>query len=112
MRVKKFNFSQPRYVIPRYVDFIADTWISRILPQILGRYFQRSTRTMQMLHAVPAVFAKNKELANIYQRHWNIYVSPGDVVFAQRGAGEQLVEQATRKGQIAPLQPHRKGIFL
>jgi hypothetical protein len=102
----------PRYVIPRYVDLVEDTWLSRILPRLVGRYFQRSTRTMQMLHAVPTVFARNKELALIYQRHWNAHVSPGEAVFAQRGEGEQLLERACQTGLVPQSPPHRKEIFL
>ncbi len=103
---------EPRYVVPRYVDFIEDTWLSQVLPHIVGRYFQRSTRTMQMLHAVPAAFAKNKGLATIYQRHWNAHVSPGEVVFAQRGEGERLVEESLRDGASPRATPHRKEVFL
>lgn len=102
----------PRYVIPRYVDFIDDTWLSRILPRLIGRYFQRTTRTMQMLHAVPSVFGRNKELTLIYQRHWNTRVSPGEAVFAQRGEGEALLEQALRSGTVPQTRPHRKEVFL
>jgi hypothetical protein len=32
----------PRYVIPRYVDFVEDPWLSRILPRLVGQYFQKS----------------------------------------------------------------------
>ncbi len=102
----------PRYVIPRYVDFIEDTWLSRILPQLVSQYFQRSHRTMQMLHAVPSAFAKNNELALIYQRHWNAYVSPGEVVFAQRGEGERLVAEAVQSGAVPQSPMHRKEGFL
>jgi superfamily II DNA or RNA helicase len=102
----------PRYVIPRYVDFLEDTWLSRILPRLVGQYFQRSHRAMQMLHAVPSAFAKNKDLALIYQRHWNAHVSPGEAAFAQRGEGERLVAKAVQSGTVPQSSMHRKEVFL
>ncbi len=105
-------FDNPRYVIPRYVEFREKTWLSRILPRFLGQYFQRSRRSMQLLHAVPSAFAKNKDLAVIFQRHWNAHVSPGEVVFTQRGEGEQLLEFAMAKGLVPKTQPNRKEVFV
>jgi hypothetical protein len=99
----------PRYVIPRSVDFVEDTWLSRILPRLVGRYFQRSTRTLQMLHAVPSVFAKSKELAQIYQRHWNAHVSPGEAVFAHRGEGERLLDDMRQSGRVPEIAAPSKG---
>mgnify|MGYP001565707055 FL=1 len=103
---------RPRYVVPRYVHHREDTWLSRILPAILGRYFTRDRRRMEMLHAVPAALAKNKDLVAIYQRHWNAYVSPGEAVFAQRGEGEALIDRARRSGTVPQGQIHRKEVFL
>lgn len=103
---------QPRYVIPRYVDFISETWLSRILPRLVGRYFQKSKRSLQMLHAVPSALARNKELATIYQRHWNARVSPGEAIFAQRGEGEALLKQSLHAGIVPTQTPHRKEVFL
>ncbi len=103
---------RPRYVVPRYVYHREDTWLSRILPEVLGRYFLRDRRQMEMLHAVPSALAKNKDLVAIYQRHWNAYVSPGVAIFAQRGEGEELVNRARRAGTVPQGQYHRKEVFL
>ena len=65
-----------------------------------------------MLHAVPAVLAKNKALVTIYQQHWNRLVSPGDAVYALRGDGQQLVAQARDQGQSPGREIHDKDIFL
>ena len=102
----------PRYVIPRYVEAIEETWLSRILPHLVGQYFQRSTRSLQMLHAVPAVFAKNKEAASVYQRHWNAHVSPGEAIYAQRGEGAELLDRAMQTRSTPQSTLHRKEVFL
>lgn len=65
-----------------------------------------------MLHAVPSELARNKELAQIYERHWNPHVSPGEAVYAHRGSGEELLNRAKRQRRM-PLAPvHEKEVFL
>lgn len=102
---------RPRYVIPRAVDRIEGTWLSRILPDIVGRYFERRARESVMLHAIPSVLAKNRDLVAIYQRHWNRLVSPGEAIFALRGEGQELLDQAQRLGQTPHSHVHEKEIF-
>jgi hypothetical protein len=102
---------RPRYVIPRYVDVREDTWLSRILPGLVAKYFQRQRRKLTMYHAVPSALAKNKDLVAIYNRHWNRHVSPGEAVYAHRGAGEELVANALRDGLAPTAQLHRKQVF-
>lgn len=103
---------RPRYVIPRYTDHIKETWLSSILPSIVGKYFRKRQRRRTMLHAVPSVLAKNKDLALIYQRHWNRRVSPGEALFAYRGPGKELIAVALREGQTPKGRIHKKEIFL
>jgi len=102
----------PRYVIPRFSDDVCDTWLSKIMPEIVARYFQRRRRRMAMLHAVPSVLARNKDLAAIYARHWNQHVSPGQVVYAYQGEGERVLDQARQSGQIPQGTIRDKDIFL
>ena len=103
---------RPRYVIPRHVDNLHETWLSQILPQIVARYFRRRRRRMAMLHAVPSALAQNKGLAAVYTKHWNATVSPGEAVYAHAGEGERLLEQAQRAGTVPQSTIHDKEIFL
>lgn len=103
---------RPRYVIPRSVDHVEATWLSRLLPQVVGKYFEKRRRALAMWHAVPSAFAKQKELAALYQRHWNQRVSPGEAVYARHGEGERLVTEATQNGLVPRGQWHDKEIFL
>ncbi|MEK6247603.1 MAG: DEAD/DEAH box helicase, partial [Planctomycetales bacterium] len=102
----------PRYIIPRIVEHRRATWLSRLLPQVLGRYFQKKRRQLVMLHAVPAAMARNKKLAEIYTRHWNRHVSPGDDDYAMQGEGKAIVEQALRDSSTPFERLHQKEIFL
>ena len=103
---------RPRYVIRRFVDYRIDTWISRILPEIIGQYFQKRHQQMEMLHAVPKALAKNKTLAATYGRHWNEHVSPGQPVFARSEVGQELVERSIREGITPAVKTHHKDVFV
>lgn len=102
---------RPRYVIPRHVDMVKDNWLSRLLPGILGRYFEKRRRMLVMWHAVPGAFAGHKDTVAVFQRHWNEHVSPGEAVYAHRGKGEEIVEAARRQGLTPRGAVHTKDIF-
>jgi len=102
---------QPRYVIPRQVDRVTDTLLSRWLPSVIGRYFQQRDRKLVMLHAVPTELARKRELVEVFQRHWNQHVSPGEAVYAHRDEGRRLIQDA-RQQKITPRNAVRdKEIF-
>jgi superfamily II DNA or RNA helicase len=103
---------RPRYVIPRSVHVARNTWLSAILPAFVGRYFQRREQRRVMLHAVPSVLARNKDLVAIFEAHWNRYVSPGQAIYAHHGPGKDLVAQARRQGWSSKARVHEKEIFL
>ncbi len=103
---------RPRYVIRRFVDYRVDTWLSNILPGIVGRYFQKDHRQMEMVHAIPSVLAKNKKLADVFGKHWNAHVSPGQPVYARSQAGEQLLQSALSDGLAPDMQTHHKDVYV
>lgn len=103
---------RPRYVIPRYVDRVEETWASSVLPSFLGQYFQKRRPQQVMLHAVPTVMAKNKELVDIYQRNWNKYVSPGEAVYGLRENGSEMIDHARRHKMLPTAAVQEKEVFL
>jgi hypothetical protein len=102
----------PRYVIPRKVDRFSETFLSRMLPDVVGRHFRRRKREMVLLHAVPSELAKKKSLVRLYQRYWNAHVSPGEAVYAHRGQGAKLLESARRNGLVPRGGAHEKDVFV
>ena len=119
-------FSPPleaRYVIERYVDlkeFSTKTrhpWFANILPKLLKKYFAEEyehvdvRRQMVMLHAVPEVLSKNKELAETFKEHWNRLISPGDLIFTQRGDGREFILKAVEKGLVVNQKVSKKEFF-
>jgi hypothetical protein len=103
---------RPRYVIPRDVEVLEETWLSKLAPEILARYLRRRRQRRAMLHAVPSALAKNKELADVFEKYWNMHVSPGQAVYAYHGEGERMVEEAQRAGQTPQARLHHKDVFV
>ncbi len=103
---------RPRYVIPRFIDKTTSTWISKLLPEVLGKFFEKRERSQVMLHAVPTALAKKKSVVEVFQFHWNQWVSPGEATYAHRGEGEDLVAEAKQAGLSPQGHVHRKEIFI
>lgn len=102
----------PRYVIPREVMLLTETLLSRLLPGFLGDYFVKRRTSLAMLHAVPTEFARNRRSVDVYQRHWNQFVSPGQACFARKEQGRRLIESARQQGQLPRSFTHEKEVFL
>ncbi len=104
--------NNPRYVIPRSVDDVHETFLTRWLPAAIRHVFQRRDRAKVMLHAVPGVLAGKRQLVDIYQQYWNEFVSPGEAVYAKNEAGIQVIDQAVKLGQLPQSIIHEKDVFL
>ena len=104
--------NNPRYVIERHVDEVTHRFFSQMLPHVVGRYLAKRKRKLAMLHAVPTVLAKNRGLVDIYLKHWNRLVSPGEAYFARKGRGQELLDNARRKKLVPPGWVHEKEIFM
>ena len=81
------------------------------LPEIVGRSFRKRKTRIAMLHALPASLARNKELAQVFERHWNEHVSPGEVVYALQGRGEAMVAEARAEGRAPESTSRRHEVF-
>jgi hypothetical protein len=101
-----------RYVIPRYLDEKLQSFWSEVLPAILARYFVRYRRHLAMWHAVPKVFAQNKRRVEVFQKHWNRHVSPGEAVFVKRGEAKELLEEVRAAGLEPDASVAEKEVFV
>ncbi len=77
----------PRYIISREVRMVSETWLSNILPEVIGKYFRAGKNVLAMYHAVPKRLCKNKEDAGVFQQQWNWKVSPGEVMYGRSKDG-------------------------
>ena len=94
------------------IDRLDETWLSSLLPRIVGQFFQKRTRKQAMLHAVPSALARNRDLVAIYEKHWNRHVSPGEAIYTLRGSADDLLAQARRKNELSSSWVHEKEVFL
>jgi superfamily II DNA or RNA helicase len=104
--------SNPRYVIPRSVDYPKQSFFRKLLPSVIRRFFESRNREMVMLHAVPTALANKRDVVDIYQKYWNQFVSPGEAVYSKNKDGEQLINNAVRDGEIPDTIVHDKEIFM
>lgn len=102
----------PRYVIPREVRVISETWLSGILPEVLAKFFRKKNNTLAMYHAVPKILCRNIEDAKVFEKQWNFKVSPGEVVYGHSKTGKNMVG-TIKKAELSPKTSfHRKSVFL
>ncbi len=104
--------SNPRYVIPRSVDFPKQSFFKRFLPSVIRRFFETRDRQMAMLHAVPSALATKREVVDVYQKYWNQFVSPGEAVYSKNKDGESMISDANRDGHLPDAVVHDKEIFM
>ena len=101
----------PRYMIPRQVKMISDTWVSKLLPEVIGKYFRTKKKRLAMFHCVPKKLAQNKEDAAIFQKHWNFEVSPGEVMYGYSKEGRERVRWAVEQNLSPRGDFHSKSVF-
>ena len=103
---------KPRYVISRYSRFMTDTWLTKLLPEVLAKYLRPLKAKLVMHHSVPKILAGRKEDAEIFLRYWQEFVSPAELFYAHSHDGKQRLE-AIQQQNLAPKNSiHRKQIFL
>ena len=92
-----------------------DRWLEselEDLDKVLDASRRYGLKVVVDMHSPPGGRYKNKDLAIIYQRHWNRRVSPGEALYAYRGAGKELIAVALREGQTPKGRIHKKEIFM
>ena len=103
---------KPRYVISRSSKFITDTWLSKIMPEIIAKFFRPVKDRLVMYHTVPKVLAASAEKAEIFQRYWNEFVSPSELFYARSKEGKIRVDIIKSSTLVPQNSIHRKEIFL
>ena len=104
--------NDPRYIIPREIKIISDTWISRMLPEIVGKYFKKSHNNITMYHSIPKSLCQNKEDAGIFQKNWNWFVSPGEVIYVHSDIGSKKLQNAIVNNLYPQGSFHIKDVFI
>lgn len=103
---------KPRYVISRSSKYITDTWLSKIMPEVIAKFFRPVKDKLVMYHTVPKTLAASAEKAEIFQRYWNQFVSPSELFYARSKEGKMRVDIIKSSTLIPQNSLHRKEIFL
>ena len=64
------------------------------------------------VHAVPKCLPRKKEIALIFQKHWNKLVSPREVLYRQSDKIREMIEKAAEEGMIITDSVHEKEVFM
>lgn len=103
---------KPRYVISRYSRFMEETWLTKLLPEVLAKYLRPVKSKLVMHHSVPKILAGKKEDANVFLGYWQEFVSPADLFYAHSNDGKQRLEAIRQQNLVPKNTIHRKQIFL
>ena len=113
-----------RYVIQRKADFeysesrFKDTWILDKTPEFISQFIEKRTqvtkrrREVLKVHAVPKILARNKERALLFQKNWNIHVSPGNVWYYTHEGTKSMLQEASEKDWLPKDPVHQKDVFM
>jgi superfamily II DNA or RNA helicase len=104
--------NRPRYVISRPAMHMRETWLSKMMPEVIAKFLRRQQRTIQMYHTVPSIFANTKERAEVFQRHWNYYIGISEITYARSDSGKIFLQQLRNKRLGPKITMHRKQVFL
>jgi hypothetical protein len=113
-----------RYVIQRQADFeysesrFKGTWLLEKTPESISRFIEKRTqvtkrrRAVVKVHAVPKILARNKDRALIFQKNWNLHVSPGSVWFYTHEGTKSMLQEAGEKDWLPDSTVHQKEVFM
>lgn len=102
----------PRYIISRPSMHMRDTWLTKLLPEVLAKFLRRTERTIQMYHMVPSIVANTKERAEIFKKNWDYYIGKSEITYCRNDEGKQYVEEIRKNGLGPKNSIHRKEVYL
>ncbi|MDE0954432.1 MAG: DEAD/DEAH box helicase family protein, partial [Candidatus Poseidoniales archaeon] len=104
--------NNPRYIISRPAMHMRDTWLSKLLPEVVAKFMKKAVRSVQMYHMVPSIAANTKERAEIFQKHWNYYIGKSEITYCRNDDGKQYVEDIRNNKKGPRNNIHRKDVYL
>jgi hypothetical protein len=104
--------SNPRYLISRSSQFMEDTWLSTMMPEVIAKYLRKEVSSIQMYHSVPSLLASTRERADVFQKYWNLYVSPSELTYARSKDGKSLLQYIRQRGLSPNVGMHQKEVYI
>ena len=102
----------PRYIISRPAMHMRDTWLSKLLPEVVAKFLRRAERNIEMYHTVPSIVANTKQRAEVFKKNWDYYIGKSELTYCRNDEGKQYVEEIRNKGLVPKNNIHRKDVYL
>jgi len=103
---------RPRYVISRAAVFPHDTWLTRLLPEVLAKYLRPHRQHLVMHHNVPTALANTKKNAEVFKHHWDAKFGESELFYVHNEAGRFRLEQVKASGMTPQGTVQRKSLYL
>ena len=103
---------KPRYVISRAAVFPHDTWLTRLLPEVLAKYLRPHQYHLVMFHNVPSALANSKGNAAVFKQHWDAAFGESELFYAHSKEGKFRLEQVQASGMTPQATVRRKSLYL
>ena len=101
-----------RYIISRSARFFDETFLSRLLPEVIAKYVRKERKEVVMFYRVPSCLAGKKTHAKWFEKHWNKHVSPGEAIYVHSNEGKQAMAFARTNGLVSQTVQHVKDVYL
>ena len=102
----------PRYVISRHSRFLSETWLTKILPEVLAKYLRPVKSKLVMYHSVPKILAGRRQDADVFLGYWQEFISPAELFYAHSAEGKLRVEAINQQNLGPKNSTKEKQIFL
>ncbi|RPG69024.1 MAG: DEAD/DEAH box helicase [Euryarchaeota archaeon TMED99] len=106
------SLEKARYVVTRSSQFMQDTWVSKLMPEVIAKYLRKEVSVVQMYHKVPSKLASSKERAEVFLNHWFKHVSPGHITYMRNDEGKELMNSILEKSLGPQVGMHQKNVYL
>tara|TARA_B100000927_G_scaffold291409_1_gene293441 strand:+ start:160 stop:2949 length:2790 start_codon:yes stop_codon:yes gene_type:complete len=103
---------KPRYVISRAAVFPHDTWLTRLLPEVLAKYLRPHRHHLVMFHNVPSALANTKRNAALFKQHWDAKFGESELFYVHSKEGRFRLEQVQASGMTPQANVQRKSLYL
>ncbi len=101
-----------RYIISRSARFFDETFLSRLLPEVIAKYVRKERKEVVMFYRVPSCLAGKKTHAKWFENQWNKHVSPGEAIYVHSKEGKQAMSYARTSGLVSQTVQHVKDVYL
>ena len=103
---------KPRYIISRPAMYMRETWLSKLMPEVIAKFLRKEKKIIQMYHKVPSIAANSKQRAEVFLKHWNYYIGISEITYCHTEEGKKVVEDIKNSGLGPKNTIHRKEVYL